>query len=860
MRHTSPRREVCFFIYPLPPIPSKAVTLQERKKKMERYAEVILPLALPGTFTYRLPEGLEGKVQEGSRVVVPFGKRKHYTAIVAGLHDNPPRDGMELKDISGTAGDAPLLLPRQLDFWKWLSYYYMCTPGEVMKAALPSGLKLESETVVTLNEDFDRAEELEGRERELLGLLPPGKGRSIEMLQKGLRAANLLPVVRGLLEKGAIAVQESLNRQFKPRTETHVRLRPEYRDERKLNRLLDALKRSEKQAEMLLAYLELSRAAAALALGNEGLLCEVPKKELLKRASGSEAALAALRSKGVLDTYPFEVGRIRTAKALPGELAKPLSEAQQAALDGILAAFKSHNVCLLHGVTSSGKTEVYTHLIRRELAAGRQVLYLLPEIALTTQITSRLGRAFGEQMGVYHSKFPDAERVELWQRQLSPKAFPLILGVRSSLFLPFRNLGLVIVDEEHEASYKQQDPAPRYNARDAAIMLARLYGAKVLLGTATPAIETYHNAMEGRYGLVEMNVRYGDVRLPEIHVEDTKELRRKKLMKTPFSPRLAEEIRCALENKEQVILFQNRRGYSPVLECRTCGWVPRCNCCDVSLTFHQKIGKLVCHYCGASYEIPKSCPNCEDSELRDVGYGTEKIEAAVHACFPEARTARMDLDTTRSRSAYEKIISDFQQGNTDLLIGTQMVTKGLDFDRVRVVGILNADQMLNQPDFRAHERAFQMMAQVAGRAGRRGRRGTVVLQTGQPEAPVVRQIVENDYRAMYGSQLAERELFRYPPCFRIIEIFLKHRHEAVCEAAAGCLAAMLRPHFGDNLLGPDRPAVGRIQLLYIRKMVLKVTPGLPASGVRNTLWAARAALLAQPRFKGVGTFFDVDPL
>lgn len=827
---------------------------------MYRFADVILPLALPGTFTYRLPEALADKVHPGSRVVVPLGKRKLYAAVVWQLHSEEPPKNLEIKDVADVVDETPLLLASQLEFWKWCSYYYMCSLGEVMKAALPSGLKLESESLVSLNPDFSDEEQLTKREREVLQLLADQKPHCIEQLQKATRASNIFSTIKNLLGKEAIAIQESLSRSFKPRFETHVKLCAEYRSQEKIALLFERLKRSERQTALLLAYLEISHAATALTLGNDSLLCEVSKKALLEKVVGGEAALVALRSKGILETYPFETGRLKSPKAIPGQLEKPLSEHQSKALREIRQVFQEKEVCLLHGVTSSGKTEVYTHLIRQELEAGRQVLFMLPEIALTTQITSRLGRVFGDKMGVYHSKFPDAERVELWKKQLSPEAFPLILGVRSSLFLPFQNLGLIIVDEEHEMSYKQQDPAPRYNARDAAIMLARGSGAKVLLGTATPAIETYFNATNGRYGLVEMNVRFGDVCLPEILVEDVKELRRKKLMKTPFSPRLTEEIHQALSEGQQAILFQNRRGYSPVMECHTCGWTPRCTCCDVSLTFHQRINKLVCHYCGAQYDVPKCCPNCNDTELRDIGYGTEKIEEAVKACFPEARTARMDLDTTRSRSAYEKIISDFQNGKTNLLIGTQMITKGLDFERVRVVGILNAAQMLSVPDFRAFERSFQMMSQVAGRAGRRGRQGLVVLQTRQPHLPVIQQVMTNSYRGMYESQMAERKIFDYPPYVRIIDIYLKHRDETLCEAAALALADLLRPHFGKYLLGPDKPAVGRIQLLHIRKMVLKITSDLPVGGVRRTLQAARMALLTTPQFKNVGLYFDVDPL
>lgn len=828
---------------------------------MEIYADVLLPLAVPGVFTYLLPETLGNQVAVGFRVVVPLGKRKHYTGIVVRVHYNPPQEGVAVKTLLDVVDDHPLVLPRQLDFWRWMCHYYLCMPGEVMKAALPSGLKLESETTVTLNDDFVAGEPLDDREEQLLEILSSSSARKIDDLVKQLGGTSLLRSVRHLVEIGAVKVEEQLGRAFRPRTEAHVRLAEAYRTEAAVQGLLDQLHRTPKQAEIVLAYLDLSGFAAALSLDNFTLLREVSKKTLLQRTGGGDSALAALRRKGFLEIYDFEVGRLQSVNADPNLWQRPLSAAQQAAADAILDRFQTKDVCLLHGVTSSGKTEIYIDLIRRELAAGRQVLYLVPEIALTTQITSRLGKVFGENLGVYHSKFPDAERVEVWRKQLSDRPFPLLLGVRSSLFLPFRNLGLIIVDEEHETSYKQQDPAPRYHARDAAIVLARQYGAKVLLGTATPSLETYYNAQRlGKYGYVALTSRFGDVLLPEIIVEDVKELRRKKLMKTPFSPRLTEEVHHTLATGGQVILFLNRRGYSLVIECRSCGWNPRCACCDVTLTLHQKMNQLVCHYCGATYAIPRQCPNCEDTELRDIGYGTEKIEAAVETCFPEARIARMDLDTTRSRTAYEKIINDFQRGETNLLIGTQMVTKGLDFDRVKLVGILNADQMLSQPDFRAYERAYQMMSQVAGRAGRRGERGKVILQTRQPDLPVIRQIVESDYEAMFNREWVERDTFHYPPCVRIINLYLKHRDQRVCEAAAFTLAQYLRPHFGDSLLGPDRPAVGRIQLLYIRKLMLKLGPELPPSGVRRTLQAARTALLSCPDYKSVQLYFDVDPM
>ncbi len=683
---------------------------------MQKYVEVVLPLAAPGTYTYILPEELQGRVGVGSRIVVPFGLKKQSVAVVLGVLENYVGD-FELKAVIDVLDEAPLLLQSQLDFWQWLSYYYMCTPGEVMTAAMPAKL----------------------REKDS----------------------------RGVLEKYAA--------------------KPE------------------------------------------------------KTAKGAKAKA------------------VKSQSADTAVVPEPLSEAQSAALVGIENCFEKQDVCLLHGVTSSGKTEIYTHLIEKTIAAGRQVLYLLPEIALTTQITDRLNRVFAGRMGVYHSKFSDGRRLELWHRQRSTAPFPLILGVRSSLFLPFKDLGLVIVDEEHDTSYKQQDPAPRYNARDAAIVLARRFGAKVLLGTATPSVETFHKAQTGRYGYVALTTRFGDVSLPEVLVEDVKELRRKKMMHSPLSPRLTEEVRRALQSGEQAILFFNRRGYAPVMECRSCGWTPRCTACDVSLTFHQQSGRLVCHYCGASYAVPEQCPQCEEKSLRDIGFGTEKIEAEVANLFPEARIARMDADTTKTRTAHEKIISSFQKGETNLLVGTQMVTKGLDFDRVSVVGILNADQLMSQPDFRAFERGYQLMSQVAGRAGRRGKRGKVFLQTRQAALNIIRQVAEGDYRGMYEEELAERQTFAYPPYVRLIAIYFKHREFSVTDAAARRFAELIRPHFGNKVLGPDRPAVGRVGYLHIQKILLKVEPSLPIAGVRRTLLAAREHVLAVPGLRNTNIFFDVDP-
>ena len=829
------------------------------------FADVVLPLAVPGAYTYLLPDAMVAKTVVGTRVVVPLGKSKRYTGIVIRLHENATN--ISYKEVEEIVDSRPLLLPQQIDFWRWMANYYMCFPGEVMKAALPSGLKLESETVYSLAEGYIYDEETAGdesqRARQILAMLNT-KPQNIATLQKQIPGIGLISTLRDLLERGIIEVMERVSQSFKSRTETHIRLAADYRTEESLQmlcNLLEQSRRTQNQFHLLTTFLDISHTATALTLKNESLTVPVKHSVLIEKAgNGAASALASLKKKGILETYNVEVGRLKTHKALPELLARPLSEAQQRAKDSINEAFGTHDTVLLHGVTSSGKTEVYTKLIEETIAKGRQVLYLLPEIALTTQITTRLGRVFGDKLGIYHSKFPDNERVELWHRQLSDRPFPLILGVRSAVFLPFRNLGLVIVDEEHETSYKQQDPAPRYNARDAAIVLAKQYDAKVLLGTATPALETYTNALKGKFGLVELTTRFGDVQLPEIRVEDVKELRRKKQMTTPFAPRLMDAVHESLAEGGQAILFLNRRGYSPQLSCTKCSWTPHCTRCDVALTFHQRINRLVCHYCGSIYDIPTCCPQCQNTELRDIGYGTEKIESAVEACFPEARTARMDLDTTRSRSAYERLIGNFQQRRTNLLVGTQMVTKGLDFDHVNIVGILNADQMLNASDFRAHERAFQMMSQVAGRAGRRGKRGMVILQTQQPQSPTIQHVVDNDYRAMYDMQMADRRQFRFPPEVHLIAIYFKHRNEDVVKHAADAMAGLLRPYFKDDLLGPDRPGVSRVQMQHIRKIMLKTDHRFTPQSIRNTLLAARDQLLKTPAFKGILVFFDVDPL
>lgn len=819
---------------------------------MKKYVDVIVPLPVMGQFTYAVPEELEGKVEWGCRVIVPFGAKKYYTGIVIRT-DTTPSGEYETKEVSEVLDTHPILLKHQFAFWKWMADYYLCTWGDVYNAAVPSGMKIESETRVEGNPDFEASAPLSEKEQKVLDLLGQGKAQDIARLEKESRIRNLLPVIKSLLDKEAVRIKEELKQNYKPRTEARVRLTERMRNERNLHIQLDLLSRAKKQQAVLMKYLELSHWEE----GKEPE--EVSRTRLLEAAQTASSVLNGLMEKGILEIYLHETGRLCTDDAGTTQV-NTLSQAQQTALNTILHSFAQKNVCLLHGVTASGKTEIYIHLISQVLEAGKQVLYLLPEIALTTQITERLRRVFGNRLGIYHSKFPDAERVEIWQKQLSDSPYDVILGVRSSIFLPFQKLGLVIIDEEHETSYKQQDPAPRYHARNAAIMLASIFGAKTLLGTATPSIETYYNARQGKYGLVELNERHRQIQLPHIELVDIKELGRKKRMNGQFSPLLLQKIKEALESKEQVILFQNRRGFAPMIECRTCGWVPKCRNCDVSLTYHKRLNQLTCHYCGYTYQVPAVCPACEGTELVNRGFGTEKIEDDIRQLFPEARVARMDLDTTRSRTAYEKIISDFEEGRTDILIGTQMVSKGLDFDRVSVVGILNADSMLNYPDFRSHERAFQLMAQVAGRAGRRNRQGLVVLQTKSPDLPLIRQVLDNNYRELYEDQLTERRLFRYPPFYRLIYVYLKHRKEEVAEQAAAQMAAYLRNGLGDRVLGPDKPPVARIQALFIRKIMVKVEQEASLQKIRLYLTEVQRAIVADERFRTVNVYYDADPM
>ena len=759
------------------------------------FVDIILPVPLDGTFTYSVPQQLEGQVRAGVRVLVPFGRSKTYVGIVASTQGTVPSVS-QIKSVLQVLDASPVLTDTQMRLWKWISDYYMSPIGEVMKAALPSGLKAEDG--------------------------------------------------------------------YHPKTETFIRLTPNFRNEQALHIALGMLQRAPSQQKAFIDFLSLSGIDQGQNLQES---CDNISRDELLNQGHTLATVTALVKHGLLETYEQEVGRLNHGGDPHPENIKPLSAPQQDAFNQIQFSFLKKNVTLLHGVTSSGKTEIYIHLIQQALDRQQQVLYLLPEIALTVQMMERLQRVFGCRLGIYHSKYSDAERVEIWQKQLSRHPYDVILGARSAVFLPFQRLGLVIVDEEHETSYKQQEPSPRYHARSTAIMLAALNSStpdsstpKVLLGTATPSVETYYNATTGKYGLVELFQRYKGIELPEIQVVDIKDLQHRKMMNGPFSPMLLLKVREALARGEQAILFQNRRGYAPMIECKQCGWVPRCQHCDVSLTLHRNLNQLSCHYCGYTYQVPAECPACGCKELQTRGYGTEKIEDQVRDIFPEARISRMDLDTTRTRHAYERIINDFSAGRTNLLIGTQMISKGLDFDRVSVVGILNADTMLNYPDFRAYEHAFMMMSQVSGRAGRKGHRGLVILQTKSPDLPVIQQIVDNDYAAFFRSVLDERRQFRYPPYCRLAYVFLKHRSDDLVATASQEMGSRLRQWFGTRVLGPDRPSVAKVKSLSIRQLMVKLEPGLNMSEVRRYLALARQQMLQDKRYASLQIYYDIDPL
>ncbi|MCD7973664.1 MAG: primosomal protein N' [Candidatus Azobacteroides sp.] len=816
------------------------------------YADVILPLPLAEYYTYQIPETMLPHVKPGCRVIVSFGKKKFYTAIIARIHQTAP-EAYETKEIAGILDEKPVIKPEQLELWKWIASYYQCTLGEVYKAALPAALKLESETTVTINPSFTTSEKkITEKEQRILDVFSSKNKMTLSELERFSGIKNVLPIVKSLLEKEALLLNEELRNNYKAKTETYIRLTEKYASEAAISRLLNESARTQKQQAVIMYFLKVSGYLS-------GKPEEVPKKTISKNPDLSPSALNGLIKKGIFEIYTKKTDRLQRFHGHMSRI-NSLNPLQQEAYDEIKKSFKDKNITLLHGVTSSGKTEIYIHLIAETLKQGKQVLYLVPEIALTTQITERISQVFGDKFCVYHSKFSNNERVEIWNKLLDDKGYDIILGARSAVFLPFRELGLVIVDEEHENTYKQFDPAPRYHAKNTAMVLAEMHHAKTLLGTATPSLESYYFAKTGKYGLVEMFKRFEEIEMPHIEVIDTKILFRRKQMISHFSPFLLEKMAEALTAGEQVILFQNRRGFAPMVECKLCSWIPKCRNCDVSLTYHKRFRQMTCHYCGYAENVPEICPACGNPTLVTRGFGTEKIEEEIAEIFPGAHIARMDLDTAKTRGSYERIIRDFQALRTNILIGTQMVSKGLDFAHVSVVGILNADVMINYPDFRSYERAYQLMAQVAGRAGRKNKRGLVVLQTGKPEHSIMQYIKNNDYEGMFREEIAERKAFHYPPFTRLINIFIKHKDQKITEQAAQQLAGNLRKILGDRVLGPDKPIIERIQTLYIQKIVVKTEVTASTEKAKEILSSQRLEILKMPEFKSTYIYFDVDPM
>jgi len=877
------------------------------------FVDVILPLAVPNLYTYRVPYELNDLIIPGQRVVVQFGKGKLYSALVRTVHENPPKQ-YSAKYIESILDEQPIVNQKQFELWDWMSQYYMCNIGDVMVAALPGGLKLSSETQIVLSPEYQVSStkhSLSEKEYSIIEALEVRNVLSLNDVSEIIEQKTVYPVIKLLIEKGVVIIQEELKEKYRPKIESFVTI-TEYADnEENLKNIFSLLeKKAPKQLDVVMAYINLSKRYSKDRQ-------EVKKSDIIKVVEGAEAALRSLIKKNVFEIYEREVGRFasfenenkisklndvqqqvyhsiqeffgwkknknsgdRRQKIEVGntsEIELPQSEILESSIVNQQSSIQK-DVVLLHGVTSSGKTEIYVKLIEQTIAEGKQVLYLLPEIALTTQIINRLRKYFGDTVGVYHSKFNESERVEVWKNILNSKFqisnsklektnlkseisnFKLIVGARSALFLPYSNLGLVIVDEEHDTSYKQFDPAPRYNARDAAIYLAHIHKAKTLLGSATPCLESYYNAQEGKYGMVEINQRFGGVQMPEILIADVKEATHKKQMKSHFTPLLLDTVALALQDKEQVVLFQNRRGFAPQLECNMCAWVPHCVNCDVSLTFHKASNQLRCHYCGYAIKPPSKCAACGDTNIKMKGFGTEKIEEELSIFFPKAKIARMDLDTTRSKFAHQHIIQDFEDGNIDILVGTQMVTKGLDFDNVSMVGILNADSMLNFPDFRSFERSYQLMAQVSGRAGRKSKRGKVIIQTQNPDHMIIQDVIQNNFLSMYSSQLLDRKNFNYPPYHRLIEITLIHSDVEMVNASSKFLADQLKQHFQKRVLGPEFPLVSRVRNLYHKNILLKIERDASVAQVKKVVNDLLIQFKINKDYKSVRVQMDVDPM
>lgn len=811
------------------------------------FVDVLLPLALRGWYTYRVPHEWAGQVERGKRVVVQFGKNKIYAALVYRVHQEAPQR-YEAKYILDVLDEFAIVTPEQFPLWEWIAHYYMCTLGEVMQAALPSALKLASETkIIAANvEGVDRLA-LHEKEHLILDALDISPELRVSDIIKLLGQKTVFPILKRLFDQGLILISEEIAERYKPKRKSYLVLADDYTDDVGKRNLLEGLNRAPKQQDAVLAFLHLSKTAT-----------HVSRKDLMEAAGVGAGAVSALIEKGVFEIRERVVSRLGGVDVeMVGQFT--LSKPQAQALDEIRMAFTKQDVALLHGVTASGKTQIYIRLIEETIAAGRRALYLLPEIALTTQVTERLRLHFGDALGVYHSRFSDNERAEVWHKVLKGE-YQVVIGARSAIFLPFIDLGLVVVDEEHEASYKQYDPAPRYHARDSAIYLAHLYGAKVLLGSATPSIESYYNAKSGKYGLIRLDKRFGDSVLPAIEVIDIKAESAAGKMMTYFSAAMLAEISAALGRKEQVILFQNRRGHTPMLQCRTCGVVTKCVHCDVSLTFHKSSGKMHCHYCGYTEDLLKQCVACGSAHIESKGYGTQRIEEELEILLPNARIGRLDLDSTRGKHGFDRVLAAFDDHEYDILVGTQMVAKGLDFGKVSLIGIINADPMINYPDFRAYERAYSMFAQVGGRAGRRDAAGKVLIQTYAPHHRVVKQVIDNDYEGMFMAEVTERKHYAYPPFYRLINIELKHTDQQASAQAANRLAALLREQFGARVLGPEVPLVGRVRNYYIHSILLKIErKGVSVAKVKDAVKDLLHFFLADKDNKGVRIQVDVDP-
>ena len=812
---------------------------------MSLFADVILPLALADSYTYVIPKELENSIQPGFRVIVPFGKNKFYTAIVLRIHQNRPQH-IDLKEIHSQLDSNAIVNQHQLKLWEWISFYYMAPMGDVYNAALPAQLKLESKAYVSLSRNYqDAGTDLTPTEQQVVGYLQDNKRPlQISELVRDLDNKNILSHINALADKKVVSVAQTINTKYKEKTENHIRIHP------LLNHLsdCDSFKLTQKQQDLfnfVTGYLK------------EQNFTSISRKDLLADKTFSPAILSALITKEVLEQFEVIASRINNM-ALETNTAKKLTPHQQEAYEQIKSVFQEKDVCLLHGITSSGKTEVYIQLINDALQAGKQVLYLLPEIALTTQLTNRLQVVFGNDLAIYHSKINDNVRAEIWIKMISDNPYKIIIGVRSSVFMPFQNLGLIVIDEEHDQSYRQTDPSPRYHGKNTAIMYAHFQKAKTLLGSATPAIESYYNALSGKYGLVHLTERYENMALPEITLVDTKDLRRRKMMTSLLSPLLIQQMEEALSAKQQIILFRNRRGFAPIMECKNCAYTPKCLNCDVTLTYHKYQNKLKCHYCDASYPMLTECPECHTDGLQLLGSGTEQLAEEVSTLFPEVVVSRMDTDTTRGVNSYEQILSDFSQRKSHILVGTKMVSKGLDFDNVRVVGIIQADSLLNFPDFRSHEEGFQMITQASGRSGRKGAAGTVVIQTSNPNQPIFEYIRNNDYESFFNTQVAERKLFKYPPYYRLIAIKLRHIYETNVEQAADYFAMLLKNTLGERVLGPAKPAVGRVQQLYIREILLKMEMGFPVNQIRELLIQHELTTKQRTEFKNVRIHYEVD--